>query len=661
MVSTMAHRWLVLVLWSITVSGVAACSDPPPALDGGPTSPSRPTVASTVTSAVDSTEPGPYNPTDSPIRVDQFGYRPGDPKVAVLVDPVEGFDADLAYEPGPELEVRRLADHEVVLSATPELWGRGDVHEQSGDRGWWLDLSVLTEPGSYYVLDPANSVRSATFDVSDDVYDEVFAAAQRAFWYNRGNIAHQLGSSGPWTDAAAYLGPGQDSEARWIDDPDNPATARDLSGGWFDAGDANKYVTFAAEPVHVLLNAIDRHPGIFGDDLNLPESGNGIPDLLDEVMWEVSWFERMQDDDGGVLVKVGLTGGHQSGGLPSGDDRPRYYEEACSSSTIAASGVFAHTAVVLGTLPGMESMAERLEERALNAWNWYQANERSAECDPRIIWAGDADLSLEDQDDEAVVAAIYLYALTGDERFHRVILDGAMAMRPFTEEGFGNYHLDEADALLLYRQLPGASTELTDAIDDRISTLADGSALYGTDGALDLYRAHLPDYAYHWGSNRVKANVGSANLLVGDDDPSIARALAHLHYFHGVNPLGMTYLTNMTGLGAERSVEQLFHYWFGDDTPYDRQAGSEIGVPPGYVVGGPNRAYSGGLVPPAGQPPQKSYADLATYGSDPSWEITEPAIYYQAAYVRLLADILGLEPTASGGGDSGPSDGGADQ
>ncbi|MGB5758766.1 MAG: glycoside hydrolase family 9 protein, partial [Acidimicrobiales bacterium] len=239
---------------------------------------------------------------ESPIRVDQFGYRPGDPKWAVLVDPELGFNDNLDYEPTARIEVRRTGDDAVVLSATPIAWEQGRVHEQSGDRGWWLDFSEVREPGSYYLADVDGQVESAPFEIADDVYDGVLETALQVFWYNRGNVAHPEDLAGPWTDDAAFVGPGQDTEARWVDDRSNPDTALDLSGGWFDAGDTNKYVTFASEPVHQLLAAYRRAPQVFDDDLGIPESGNGLPDLIDEIRWEMDWLERMQQPDGGVLV-----------------------------------------------------------------------------------------------------------------------------------------------------------------------------------------------------------------------------------------------------------------------------------------------------------------------------------------------------------------------
>src|SRR5208282_3751653 len=106
-------------------------------------------------------------------------------------------------------------------------------------------------------------------------------------------------------------------------------------GGWFDAGDTDKYVTFAAQPVHQLLTAYERHPAVFGDDTGVPESGNGVPDVVDEVKWEIDWLKKMQFDDGSVALKLGETVAVPAS-PPSSDSQPRFYVPACTSATIAA-------------------------------------------------------------------------------------------------------------------------------------------------------------------------------------------------------------------------------------------------------------------------------------------------------------------------------------
>lgn len=563
------------------------------------------------------------------IFLDQFGYMPFDKKVAVVANPVRGFNSDSSTEWGDTLEVRRVADEEVVFSDNTQEWNQGVVHEQSGDRGWWFDFSSVQEPGTYYLIDPVSNERTGEFDIGDDVYADVLDAAMKVFWFNRGNTEHAEEFGGIWSDAASYVGAEQDTEARAVETPEDPSSARDLSGGWFDAGDTNKYVTFAMEPVHLLLTAYETNPDIFDDGLGIPESNNGIPDIVDEVRWEIDWLTKMQNPDGGVLTKVGLLD-FSGAPVPSEHAAPRYYEEVCSSSTIAAAGMFAHAALVYEQVPELSGEVPQLTQQAEMAWRWYEANTKRNDCDPQEVKAGDADMSIAEQGQSEVVAAVYLWALTGSNEYRESVRRGYASTNPFLLNGFNMYAPHQGDALLYYRGLRGADASVVSAIDRRISELVEQSPLYGVDPNADLYRAYMPDETYHWGSNRVKANIGFSNVAL-QPDGGRDRALAHLHYFHGVNPLGTVYLSNMNALGAERSIQHILHYWFGET--------SVIEPPPGYVVGGPNAGYSGQAAPPLGQPEQKSYRDFEDL-SEPIWELTEPAIYYQASYIRLLASVM---------------------
>ncbi|MCB0780897.1 MAG: hypothetical protein KDC03_15480, partial [Flavobacteriales bacterium] len=77
--------------------------------------------------------------------VDQFGYRPLDPKVAVIRDPQAGFNAAESYTPGPLIEVRELPGRTVVWSGAPAAWNGGQTDPMSGDRGWWVDFSAVQQ------------------------------------------------------------------------------------------------------------------------------------------------------------------------------------------------------------------------------------------------------------------------------------------------------------------------------------------------------------------------------------------------------------------------------------------------------------------------------------------------------------------------------------
>lgn len=573
------------------------------------------------------------------IRINQIGYLPDGNKVAVIADPQVGPDADLSFSPGSTYQVRRWDDDSVAFEGAPVIWKGGDTHAQSGDRGWWLDFSALTDPGSYYVWDVDNTVGSHRFEVADDVYDELLKVAVRTFFYQRCGFAKEAPYAGEaWADGAAFLHPGQDTEIRSVYDRENPATERDLRGGWFDAGDYNKYVTFAEGPVHQLLHAWEERPEAFGDDYGTPESGNGIPDILDEVHFEMQWVARMQGPDGGVLLKMGEID-YAGSSPPSSDTRPRYYVPACSSSTIAAASMYAHAALVFRRFAPWEDFAAELEQRAIDAWTWYHANPKSTDCDEQIVKSGDADRSLQHQGESAVAAATYLHRLTGDETFRQYVeghyLDTGVFLSGYTSV----YNAYIGEPLLHYMNAPEVPAAVAATIRQR--KLAHESDVIINWTEADLYRGHMPDSQYHWGSHYVRANIANASLdyaAFGLDEADLAerrmRAENLLHTFLGLNPLGVVYLTNLESLGAEESVQQIYHTWFGHGTPWDTNP------PPGYVPGGPNKDYSGSVADLKGLPPQKSYRDFNDGWPESSWEITEPAIYYQAAFIKMLSKFV---------------------
>lgn len=595
------------------------------------------------------------------IMVDQFGYRPADTKIAVLADPQSGFNASDSYQPGPEIQVRRVEDDGVVFSGAPRVWNKGATHEQSGDRGWWFDFSAVTADGAYYVHDDGNGASSAPFEIRQDVYSGVLKAAFKMYYYNRCSIAKVEPFADPrWVDGPSFSGPQQDGEARDVSDKKNPASAKDLSGGWFDAGDFNKYVTFAESVIHQLLDAYTQNPDVWSDSFNIPESGNGIPDIVDEIKWELDWLMKMQDmRDGGVHIKNGSIT-YTQGSPPSSDKALRYYGPKCSSSTIATSGMFAHAAAVLARFPGLSDYSRDLRVRALLAWDWYQANPKSETCDTQEIKSGDADRSIGDQNQSAVTAAVYLFALTGEKEYDDYVIANYRKVESLN--WWGPYRAVEGEALLYYSRLPDADAAVSaDILYKKSGNGRSLSDFYMQSDTQDLYRAHMPDAQYHWGSNSVKANTGNINyemvyygLDSGNADSYLEKAMGCLHYFHGVNPLNKVYLSNMAGYGAENSVNELYHGWFANGSPWDNVLKSPKGPAPGYVPGGPNKSYSGSEPGIRDQPPQKAYKDGNGYVN--SWEVTEPSLGYQCAYLKLLSKFV--SPGADSV-DGHPNDGGA--
>ena len=143
--------------------------------------------------------------------------------------------------------------------------------------------------------------------------------------------------------------------------------------------------------------------------------------------------------------------------------------------------------------------------------------------------------------------------------------------------------------------------------------------------------------------NAVQARMMARRAAVVDAYRQIAEQ--HLHWLHGANPMGLVMLSNMASAGAESSLSEIYHTWFANGTVWDSTRTSARGPAPGYLAGGPNTTYTGSVAGLASQPPQKAYKDWNTGWPENSWEVTEPAIYYQAAYVQLLARLMGTADT----------------
>ncbi|MEO0471555.1 MAG: glycoside hydrolase family 9 protein, partial [Bacteroidota bacterium] len=360
----------------------------------------------------------------------------------------------------------------------------------------------------------------------------------------------------------------------------------------------------------------------------------------------------------GAYIKLGILNSDLSAfqgdnRLPSQDTTPRYYGPKCSSSTIAAASMFAHAARVFGGIASMNAYAQTLENAAVASWNHVlpQLNSGALDlaCDDGTIKAGDADWTVDLQMENALSAAIYLYALTGNAMYQTYIAAHINDAEQMSTGFWGPYKVPVGDALLTYASLPAADAIIATNIQTSFSTDASNNynGYYGFNTG-DLYRAYMPGWSYHWGSNNPKASYGNLNLQLNHFGLNTVnandyenKAEEQLHYFHGVNPLGMVHLSNMYGKGAENCVNEIYHTWFNDGTAWDNALTSTYGPAPGFLTGGTNPSFSvTSLTPPFNQPNQKAYLDFNDGWPNNSWEITEPAIYYQAAYLRLLAGFV---------------------
>ena len=590
------------------------------------------------------------------ITVDQFGYRPSAKKTAVLRSPELGFDASLSYTPGTTMEVVDSATSKVVFSGSPVAFQEGAIDTSSGDKIWWFDFSSVTTPGTYYVRDKSDNLKqSFYFHIKDDVYNDILKAAMRMMFYQRVGMAKDAKYAGKdWADAINHE---QDKKARLFTDSTNASTERDVSGGWFDAGDFNKYTIWNGNYIEMLLRAYMEKPKAFTDDYNIPESGNGIPDILDEVKWGMDHLLRMQNKDGSVLSVVDED--HAS--PPSAAKGRSYYGAPNAMSAYSAAKAFALGSIV-ASKRGNTTYAATLKDAAQRAFKWAEAHPDSmfynnkAEYGTKDLAAGqqeiDFDYTTGTRFVVKVAADFAMYELTGDATYLKrfeATPDSLPLMRQYGSWALDQYRVNHSLLYILYLSYKDAQSETKSLIQEKFVSEFSKSKYFASGLENDGYRAYIRDY--NWGSNSAKASSG----LLYEKMDNHSAAEDYLHYLHGVNPFGMVYLSNMGIYGASKSVTKFYHGWFNDDNPA-----------PGYVTGGANSRYTWAdcckqydadnsvkgcgsasnnalcyaVSIPVGEPHEKMYSNINNGWPIDSWELTEPSLGYQTYYIRLISHFV---------------------
>ena len=608
------------------------------------------------------------------VLVDQFGYLPNSKKTAIVRDPQIGYDASLSFSPSDKFFVKNADNQQIVLRTKPLEWKSGQTDLVSGDKVWWLDFSSITENGRYFLEDSLSETRSVTFVIADTVYKSVLKAAVKTLFYQRaGGEKLAINAGTAWADGASHIKPGQDKNARLFNN-NNVSTERDLSGGWYDAGDFNKYTSWTANYVVNLLKAYQENPTVLTDDYNIPESGNGVPDLLDEIKWGMDWILKMQNANGSCLSVMGV--GHAS--PPSSATGASKYGFATTNATLKSAAAFALGAKYLREAnPSYFGVyADTLQARALKAYEWGVANP-GVRFNNNNSANGSTGLAAGDQETDSLgrftakmEAALYLYELTGTISY-KTFFESGISTFPLIawNEYISQYFLESQHLMMYYTKLTGATTARINQI--RNFTVNAAKKTSGGDFATallnetDAYKSYIKDY--NWGSNKYKSDYGNffwelqqLGWDATNNSKYMTSAEDYIHYIHGVNPMSLVYLSNMSTYGAENSVNEFYHTWFADKSAkWDRVGTSTHGPAPGFLTGGPNSSYSlDGCCPrgcgstgnnalcssvanlPLGQPAMKSYLDFNSNWPLNSWSVTENSNGYQISYIRLLSKFI---------------------
>lgn len=545
------------------------------------------------------------------VRINQLGFAPDANKLAVVEREAAGG-----------FRVVREEDGEVVLQG---VTGPAVEWEPADRVVTVADFSDLRTPGRYRVevdgLPPSD-----VFPVRDGAYAELADAALKAFYFNRAGIPLSAEHAGQWARAAGHPDDRVKVHASAASVQRPAGTLIKAPYGWYDAGDYNKYVVNSGISMHALLSAWEHFPEFFRDrDIGIPESGNGVPDILDEAWWNLRWMLDMQDPhDGGVYHK--LTNLHFDGSvMPDQATAERYVVQKGTAATLDFAAVMAMAARIYADheahFPGVPA---RMRAAAESAWGWAQANPSVEYIQPPDVHTGGyGDKAF---DDEFAWAAAELYLLTGDRTYLRAFEQYSSEPSVPSWARVGS---------LGWMSLAGHLDRLPDdniraRIRDGMDAVATRLAAQWQDSA---WRVGMRGSDFPWGSNAVVMNQAMLLLQgyrLSGERRYLDAAQSQLDYVLGRNPLGISYVT---GHGL-RTPMHIHH------RPSEADGIAE--PVPGWLSGGPNPRQQDAGDCPVRYP--SSLPALSWLDHQCSYASNEVAINWNAPLVYVVSAIEALTP-----------------
>lgn len=486
------------------------------------------------------------------------------------------------------------------------------VDEASGDHVYAADFSGIEQAGIYYVRNDAGDA-SHRFRIGEDIYRKLQLDMAKALYYQRCGCELEEKYAGVYTHPCCHMG----DAVLWAD----RSVAKEVRGGWHDAGDYGRYISPAAVAVAHLLYAYELFPDSFTGSLTIPESGNGMPDVLNECRYELEWMLKMQDEEGGAYHKL-TSERHADFIMPQEDVAQFYLFPVSSMATADYAAAMALASRVYREFD--ESFADRLFDAAANAYGWLEKHpEYVGFKNPESCNTGEYDDVCDF--DERLWAAAEMLVTTGERKYQERL--DALLGENLTKTDFGWTDVSGFAALAIltdvsHKASADSVANLREAViaeADRLVTVAEKSG----------YGVAMEPEDYVWGSNMVVLNRGMllvlAAIITGQGRTEIygQTALAQMNYLLGTNAVDYSYVT---GYG-----EHAYMHPHNRPTECD---GIELPMP-GWVSGGPFKTPCdevGIKQIPAGTPPMKCYVDHAA-----CYSLNEITIYWNTPAVFVTA------------------------
>lgn len=539
------------------------------------------------------------------LKLNQIGFYPQSEKTAIVPNGRIGSSFHVVDEMSKDTVFNGIVN-------ARKYW------DSSEEQVSQADFSAINVPGTYS-LKIGNSQESHVFEIKNTPYQDLLKASIKAYYFQRCSSPLLVEHAGIYN---RNLGHPDDriivhSSAA---SPERPAgTILSMPKGWYDAGDYNKYIVNSGISTYTLLAAFEHFESTLNElELNIPESGNNVPDVLDEIKWNLDWMLTMQDpNDGGVYHKLSFKNfsGYE---LPENAAFDRYVVQKTTTASFDFAAVMAQASRIFkafeSNFPGF---ADQCYEASLQAWKWGRSNPNIIYQQPSDIKTGEyGDGNLKD---ERQWAAAELYITTNADSFY------IATEVPSINASVPSWQSVNMLALLSLAKHRSNLTDLADnaMVKTKVLDLAD--QLFETYQS-SAYRIAMGGTKsdFVWGSNGLAANQSLILLSafeLTNDGKYFAAAHSNLDYLLGRNPLNFSYVT---GYGDNSTLN-----------PHHRVSISDkISEPvPGLLAGGPNPGQQDGCNYTSNLPALSYVDDKCSYASN------EIAINWNAPLVFTTAGI----------------------
>lgn len=543
------------------------------------------------------------------IKLNQVGFGEASEKYAY----VSGFEDELTATAGTKFYVKKVSDDSVAY--TGQLSLLKDYDEDSGERVFKAVFTDLKEPGQYYItVDAAGIGNSPKFKIGNDVYKNLLKDAARYFYYQRQgtDLTEQYAPDYPRKDRTTL-----DSVAIF---DSNPSKTRDVSKGWFDAGDLGKYVSTGAGTLINLFWSYELFPEQYSDNqFNIPESGNGVPDILDESRWELEWILKMQDTtSGGFYARVQSDDDGNITKRIIKDKEGSTTDIKPTEDTANAAAALAYASMVYSKYD--QDFANKCLNAAKRAWAYLEQNPNNIKS-PNGPYNSDNDTS------SRLLAAATLYRVTGEAKYNDFFVANYSKGKSTYENASGDWVGNWNFAFFSYMKADNRNSEAEKWFKDEFTIWLNNKIGRYQDNA---WGNCLTNSNYYWGSNNqimgmcMEAFIGSK--LLGTNTNTINNmALSSLNWILGANPMRKSFVS---GYG-EDCIKTIFATFNSDGKP---------GIAKGFMPLGPNRYQGAGL----SNFPAKCYLDSAD-----EWTTNEHAVGSTSTLVFMSAFANAINNSSS--------------